>query len=100
MRRLGFLRGHAGPAGIAMTSSTTTEGLRATGRAPRSASSADPDSRSFVMHPEIAPPVPTGDDPVAGVLGQLAAALAACLDEIESLQRRVARLEAERERPA
>jgi hypothetical protein len=43
-----------------------------------------------------------GTDPLAPVLGALAqlnGALAACLEEIEALQDRVARLEAERVRP-
>jgi hypothetical protein len=55
--------------------------------------------RSIVMQPDIAPPVePEGDTddrmaPVAEALDLLNEALAACLDEIESLQQRVARLE-------
>jgi hypothetical protein len=56
------------------------------------------------MQSGIAPPLePEGhvDGHVAPVVGALALineALAACLEEIESLQRRVARLERERER--
>ncbi|MDX6242276.1 MAG: hypothetical protein QOG10_7235 [Kribbellaceae bacterium] len=57
------------------------------------------------MQSEIAPPLEpehhvdghaaVGVAPVVGVLAQLNEALAACLDEIESLQERVARLERE-----
>jgi hypothetical protein len=59
--------------------------------------------RSIVMQSEIAPPIEPDDDatdrmtPVVGALELLNEALAACLDEIESLQQRVARLERERE---
>jgi hypothetical protein len=51
------------------------------------------------MQSEIAAPIEPEDDtadrmaPVAGALDLLNEALAACLDEIESLQQRVARLE-------
>ena len=51
------------------------------------------------MQPEIAAPPAEpddGPDPLMSTLDRLDAALAACLDEIESLQERVARLEAER----
>jgi hypothetical protein len=56
------------------------------------------------MQSEIAPPIePDGGPdllaPVLGTLAQLNAALAACLEEIEALQERVAQLEAERIRP-
>jgi hypothetical protein len=52
------------------------------------------------MQSEIAPPVEPEDrpDPIEQTLDRLNGALAACLDEIESLQDRVARLEAERAR--
>jgi hypothetical protein len=55
--------------------------------------------RSIVMQSEIAPPIEPEDDtgdamaPLAAALDLLNEALAACLDEIESLQERVARLE-------
>jgi hypothetical protein len=53
------------------------------------------------MQSEIAPPVETVDrpDPLEETLDRLNGALTACLDEIESLQDRVARLEATRGRP-
>jgi hypothetical protein len=53
------------------------------------------------MQSEIAPPVDAVDrpDPLAETVARLNAALAACLDEIESLQDRVARLESARGRP-
>jgi hypothetical protein len=53
------------------------------------------------MQSEIAPPFEAEDrpDPLAKTLDRLNAALAACLDEIESLQDRVARLESARGRP-
>ena len=56
------------------------------------------------MQSEIAPPIEPDDGPdllapVLGTLAQLNAALAACLEEIEALQERVAQLEAERIRP-
>jgi hypothetical protein len=52
------------------------------------------------MQSEIAPPVEAEDrpDPLAETLDRLNGALVACLDEIESLQDRVARLEAARGR--
>jgi transposase len=55
------------------------------------------------MQSEIAPPLEPEHHadghvaPVIGALAELNEALAACLDEIESLQQRVARLERERQ---
>jgi hypothetical protein len=55
------------------------------------------------MQSEIAPRIEPGDGadgsmaPLVGALDLLNDALAACLDEIESLQQRVERLERERE---